>query len=65
MQYKKLTAQIYTPVRAVSSRFVHKSAGLKKKEFNDYARENKFLKDKDKNLEGPDTRKDTRQIVGL
>lgn len=31
MQYKKLTAQIYTPVRAVSSRFVHKSAGLKKK----------------------------------
>ena len=35
------------------------------KVFNDYARENKFLKDKDKNLEGPDTREGLTAIISL
>ena len=35
------------------------------KVFNEYARENKFLKDKDKNLEGPDTREGLTAIISL
>jgi len=35
------------------------------KVFNDYARENKYLKDKDKNLEGPDTREGITAIISL
>ena len=35
------------------------------KVFNDYARENKFLKDKDKNLEGSDTREGLTAIISL
>ena len=35
------------------------------KVFNDYARENKFLKEKDKNLEGPDTREGLTAIISL
>ena len=35
------------------------------KVFNDYARENKFLKDKDKNLEGSDTKEGLTAIISL
>ena len=33
--------------------------------FNDYARNNGFLKSKDKNLEGPDTREGLTAIISL